>query len=52
MARLLLLEDDPVLGQAVAEALEQHGFRVLWAKGEEEAWSLVLGEPLDAWSWT
>lgn len=48
MARLLLLEDDPVLGQAVAEALEQHGFRVLWARGEEEAWSLVLGEPLDA----
>ncbi|MGC8905027.1 response regulator transcription factor [Thermus sp.] len=48
MARLLLPEDDPVLGQAVAEALAHHGFQVRWAKGEEEAWGLVLAEPLDA----
>ncbi|WP_022797580.1 response regulator transcription factor [Thermus islandicus] len=48
MAALLLLEDEEALGQTVAEALARHGFQVHWAKGEEEAWSLLLAHPLDA----
>jgi DNA-binding response OmpR family regulator len=48
MASLLLLEDDPVLGQTVAEALAQHGFQVRWARGEDEAWAALLTHPVEA----
>ncbi|BBL83327.1 DNA-binding response regulator (plasmid) [Thermus thermophilus] len=47
MPSLLLLEDDASLGQVVAEALEHHGFRVLWAREEEEAWDLLMAQPVD-----
>lgn len=46
--RLLLLEDDPDLGKAVAQALEEHGFQVSWAASQEEAWELLWEAPFQA----
>jgi two-component system response regulator QseB len=40
--RLLLVEDDPMLGDAVQRALRQDGFTVDWARDGEEA-ELALG---------
>ena len=48
MASLLLLENDPVLGQTVAEALAEHAFQVHWARGEDEAWAALLAHPVEA----
>ncbi|MEZ0321425.1 MAG: response regulator transcription factor [Thermus sp.] len=45
--RLLLLEDDLPLGQLVARALEEEGFRVYWATNQEEAWGFLWEEPFD-----
>ncbi len=39
---MLLLEDEPRLGQAVARALVAQGYGVRWAKGLEEARELFL----------
>ncbi|GLV49247.1 DNA-binding response regulator [Thermus sp. LT1-2-5] len=45
--RLLLLEDDLPLGQLLARALEEQGFRVRWATNQEEAWEFLWEEPFD-----
>lgn len=45
-ARLLLVEDDPVLGEATAMHLERHGWSVLWHQDGLEAWeAFVAAEP-------
>ncbi|GAA6742169.1 response regulator transcription factor [Thermus antranikianii] len=46
--RLLLLEDDPDLGRTVAQALEEHGFQVVWATSQEEAWEALWDLPFHA----
>lgn len=43
--RLLLAEDDPMIGQAVCEGLEQDGFTVDWVRDGEHA-RLALASPL------
>ncbi len=40
--QVLLLEDEPHLGRAVAQALRAQGYAVRWAKDLEEAWDLFL----------
>lgn len=47
-SRLFLLEDDPDLGRTVAQALEEHGFQVVWASSQEEAWEVLWDTPVQA----
>lgn len=42
--RVLLVEDDPMIGSAVAEALREQGFAVDWAKGGWEAAGMLASE--------
>lgn len=37
MADILVVEDDKLLGQALAKSLESAGFRVFWARSSAEA---------------
>ncbi|MCE1190995.1 MAG: response regulator transcription factor [Acidovorax sp.] len=46
--RLLLLEDDPTLGEGLRDFLLQDGYRVDWCTTLAQARALV-GEPYDAW---
>ena len=46
--RLLLVEDDPDLGRTVTQALEEHGFQVVWATSQEEAWEALWDVPFQA----
>src|SRR5512146_2831971 len=45
--RLLLAEDDPMLGEAVRRALAQQGHAVDWVRDGEEADLALAGEPCD-----
>ncbi|MDM7325179.1 MAG: response regulator transcription factor [Thermus sp.] len=45
VARLLLVEDDPDLGRAVAQALEEFSFQVVWVTSQEEAWEALWEHP-------
>lgn len=47
-ARLLLVEDDPELGRVLAQALGEHGFQVVWAASQEEAWEALWSAPFQA----
>lgn len=46
--RVLLVEDDPLLGDGIRAGLMQAGFAVDWAKDGREAELAVSGEPYDA----
>lgn len=45
--RLLLVEDDPRVGELVKEALEAEGYAVDWAESAEEALGLLEAFPYD-----
>lgn len=44
---ILLVEDDPVIGESIRMNFELEGFHVLWAKGIEEATALFHGHRPD-----
>lgn len=46
--RVLLVEDDPLLGDGIRAGLMQAGFAVDWSKDGREAEIAVSGEPYDA----
>jgi len=46
--KILLVEDDPTLGEAVMLAIQQAGFAVDWAKDGEQAESALSGYVYDA----
>ncbi|GGF42272.1 transcriptional regulatory protein CseB [Marmoricola endophyticus] len=45
--RLLLVEDDPVIGEATALHLERHGYTVTWSQDGLEAWESFADEAYD-----
>lgn len=45
--RILLVEDDPLLGDGLAAGLRQHGFAVDWLKDGEAALAALAGERFD-----
>jgi len=47
--RLLLLEDDPVLGEGLRDFLAAEGHVVDWCRNLAAARATLLGEPFDAW---
>ncbi len=47
--RLLLLEDDPLLGEGLRDWLRADGHVVDWCRTLAEARAAVMGEPFDAW---
>lgn len=44
---ILLLEDDPVLGESLEALLEEHGFDVTWVVDGEEAAETAYAHPYD-----
>ena len=46
--RLLLIEDDPILGEGLRDFLRTEGHRVDWCKGLAST-DALRGEPFDAW---
>ena len=46
--KILLVEDDPTLGEAVMLAIQQAGFAVDWAQDGEQAESALSGYVYDA----
>jgi DNA-binding response OmpR family regulator len=47
--RLLLLEDDPILGEGLRDFLRADGHVVDWCRNLSQARAAVRGEPFDAW---
>lgn len=47
--RLLLLEDDPILGEGLRDFLAAEGHVVDWCRNLATARATLLGEPFDAW---
>ncbi len=47
MARILLLEDDPVLGESLQELLQEHGFDTVWVTDGEAAAERAYNERFD-----
>ena len=47
--RLLLLEDDPLLGEGLRDYLASEGHVVDWCRNLASARAAILGEPFDAW---
>ena len=47
--RLLLLEDDPILGEGLRDWLRADGHVVDWCRTLAAARAAVQGEPFDAW---
>lgn len=47
--RLLLLEDDPILGEGLRDFLRADGHVVDWCRTLSQARAAVRGEPFDAW---
>lgn len=45
--RILLVEDDPLLGDGLAAGLRQHGFAVDWLKDGDAALAALAGERFD-----
>lgn len=44
---ILLVEDDPMIGEAVREALTDEGYDVLWAKSGWEAGGMLAAGTFD-----
>ena len=47
--RLLLLEDDPTLGEGLRDFLAAEGHVVDWCRNLATARATLRGEPFDAW---
>lgn len=47
MSRILLVEDDPVLGRSLSLNFEMEGYRVTWARDLKSALAASEGEPPD-----
>ena len=47
-ARILILEDEPIIGLALEDMLQRQGAYVLFASGIEEACDLIAQEPVDS----
>ena len=47
-ARILILEDEPVIGLALEDMLQRNGAYVLFASGIEEACQLIESEPVES----
>lgn len=47
-ARILILEDEPIIGLALEDMLERQGAHVLFASGIEEASELIAAEQIDS----
>ena len=47
-ARILILEDEPIIGLALEDMLERQGAHVLFASGIEEASELIAAEDIDS----
>ena len=45
--RVLLIEDDPVLGESLKEYLEKEGFEVKWVSDDRELYDLTVAEAYD-----
>ena len=46
--RILILEDEPIIGLALEDMLQRQGAFVLFASGIEEACKLIAGEPVES----
>lgn len=47
MKKILLVEDDPILGETIQEILEDENFQILWAKDGNEALDFTFNETFD-----
>lgn len=47
-ARILILEDEPIIGLALQDMLERQGAHVLFASGIDEASGLIAAERIDS----
>ena len=47
MARILLLEDDPVLGESLQDLLQRHGHETIWVTDGEAAADRAFDTPFD-----
>jgi DNA-binding response OmpR family regulator len=47
-SRILVLEDEPIIGLALEDMLERQGAHVLLASGIEEAGELIAAEEIDS----
>ncbi len=47
MARILLVEDDPILGKGLKFSLEKEGYEVLWVDSKTQAESAVMDKVFD-----
>ena len=45
--RILLVEDDPMVGESVRQGLRQDGFAVDWVRDGEDAELALAGEPYE-----
>jgi DNA-binding NtrC family response regulator len=48
VSRLLLIEDDAIMGESLLDRFELEGFRVRWSRSIEHAVALLDEEPFDA----
>lgn len=46
--RILIVEDDPMLGEGLQTGLRQGGFQPEWVKDGEAAWQILRNEPFNA----
>ena len=46
--RILIVEDDPMLGEGLQTGLRQAGFQPEWVKDGEAAWQIMRHEPFSA----
>lgn len=46
--RILIVEDDPMLGEGLQTGLRQAGFQPEWVKDGEAAWQILRHEPFSA----
>jgi len=46
--RILILEDEPIIGLALEDMLQRHGAHVLLASGIEEAFELLASEDVES----
>lgn len=45
--KILVVEDETLLGQSVQEAMEEAGFKVEWAKDGQETWKILSQGKVD-----
>jgi DNA-binding response OmpR family regulator len=50
--RILLAEDDPMIGAGVRQGLRQDGFTVDWVRDAESGDAAIKAEPMRCCYWT